>query len=92
MYAGSRSYHLRGHEYIVPHLLSRSGDVVRGNSTKRLSLLEKLGYVLMTPVTVNLDEIASPLFLYRLLTFPKSLDPEIVTFECIKDVPDHLIF
>jgi len=91
-YAGSRSYHRREQQIIPVESLRYAGDKVVGNSTKRLALLEKLGYVRYRPMTIMLDEISSPAHMYRLLVFRKTLEPEIVEYECLKDIPDVLLF
>jgi hypothetical protein len=92
LYAGSRSFHKRGREQISCASLKDSGDEVVGNNTKRLSLLKRLNYVDTVVLTETLDDLQTPFRLYRMLTRPKTLEPEIYRFSCLKDIPVELIF
>jgi hypothetical protein len=92
MYAGSRSFHRRGQVRVEVSSLTNVGDAVEGNMTKRLSLLKRLDYIDSKPLSESLDELQTPHRLYRMLTHPQSLEPEIYSFSCQKDIPVELLF
>jgi hypothetical protein len=92
LYGGSRSFHRRERIEVPFTSLKYPGDVVVGNGSKRLSLLKRLNYLDDVALTETLDSLQTPYRLFRMLTRPKSLDPEVYRFSCIRDIPVELIF
>jgi hypothetical protein len=90
-YSTHREMVVREYEEISPFALVYSGDEVKGNSTPRLTLLEKLNYVRKKPVFRHLDKFSVALELYNIFN-GRLVTPMLYQYSCIKDIPDQFHF
>jgi len=74
------------------HSLRYTGDRVEANSDRRLSLLEKLGYVEKVLLQRHYDVVTVAEILYRLFVDRRSLPPVLYEYRCLKDVPSCMLF
>jgi hypothetical protein len=70
-----------------------SGSEFEGNQTKRLRLLEMLGYVEKEEVLEDVTDITRALLLERiLLDLPDTYEPTVYTFRILKDIPPVFMY
>lgn len=80
------------HWDIEARQLRYAGDVVKGNSTRRLVLLERLGYLEKRDLVKTLVGVNAASGWYRWYNFRRSFAPVVYEYTCIKDVPVCFLF
>jgi len=69
--------------------LEEPGDTTRCNSSPRLVLLERLGYVEKSAVRVSVEGYQAVEYFYVLFTRSRRLPPIVYEYVCIKEIPYH---
>jgi len=91
LYAGIREVIDRDLRPIAFSELREVGDKVRGNSSQKWVLLEKLGYVVRQPVRRILSQEESYNFLMCSF-FRIKLDPQMYEYTVVRDIPECFHF
>jgi len=91
-YAFCESLEFKQREVVDPSgTLMFSGDESIRNSSRRLVLLERLGYVEKDPITLHLVGIQCVL-MWLSLQGAKHVSPVVYKYVCIKDIPAQFIY
>jgi hypothetical protein len=87
----TQSFKVKRHQPISQSSLQMPGDVAVGNSSPRLSLLRRLGYVDFDHVYEEFSDEEAPYVFYQRLT---GLDrtPEVYRYVCLKDIPECFLY